>query len=109
MNFDHGPANHTFSGHDVVGGPDKGTATYTDSQGSWSGKATDVTVNSMFAIMTVEVTSSTHPLVPVGSTHMYTLYDNGEGEAGTGDYFTYANGTHQYMADAENIQVHYSS
>ena len=38
-----GLAQFTFSGHDVVGGVDKGTASYTDKDGSWSGTATSAT------------------------------------------------------------------
>jgi hypothetical protein len=64
-----------------------------------------VKVNETTATMTVTVTSSTHPVVPVGSTHTYTFTDGGE--PGTTDYFTYFGGGH-YTAKAGNIQVHYS-
>jgi hypothetical protein len=102
----YGWANFTFSGHDV-GAPtdDKGTAYYADGDGYWYGTATDVTVTSTSGIMYVTVTSSTHPAVPVGSPLWFTFYDMGE--PGTADYFTFAGGSYQYLAEAGNIQIHY--
>ena len=102
-----GLAHFTFSGHDVPApGVDKGTASYSDIDGSWTGTTTNVTVNQTSGTMVVTVTSSTHPSVPVGSQHTFTFVDGGE--PGTSDYFTYNFGGH-YAAEAGNIQVHYSS
>ena len=103
-----GMGHFTFSGHDLgTAGLDKGTASYTDNDGSWSGKTTDVTVNSGIATMTVVVTSTTHPAVLPGSTHKYTFVDNGEGANATGaDYFLYGSDPTQFTAQAGNIQVH---
>ena len=106
-NGTYGWANFAFSGHDV-GSPaeDKGTAYYADSSGYWYGTATSVIVTSASATMYVTVTSSTHPAVPVGSTHVFGFYDMGE--PGTADYFTYGGAGH-YTAEAGNIQLHYYS
>jgi hypothetical protein len=106
-NGSYGWAQFTFSGHDV-GSPavDKGTAYYADSAGYWYGAATSVVVTSASATLSVTVTSSTHPAVPVGSTHVFTFYDLGE--PGTSDYFTYgAPPGGPIVAEAGNIQLHY--
>lgn len=105
-NGSYGLANFAFSGHDM-GDPadDKGFAYYSDSSGWWYGIATSVHVaNATTAHMTVTVTESTHPAVPVGSEHEYQLYDLGE--PGTLDWFSYFGGGH-YTAEAGNIQVHF--
>ena len=62
------------------------------------------------ATVTVVVTSSTHPAVPVGSVHTYTFFDTGEGSSAIGpDYFLYgANDPHHFEAVAGNIQIHLS-
>ena len=111
-NGSYGWANFTFSGHDVgASAVDKGTAYYADSSGSYYAKATNVEVGPTSATMSVQVTSSTHPDVPVGFQFTVTLYDNGEpddnGEPGTSDYFTFEGVPTHFVAEAGNIQLHY--
>ena len=105
-NGTYGWASFTFSGHDV-GAPalDKGTAHYSDNLGSYDARATNVDVGPTSATMSLRVTSSSHPDVPVGFTFTVTLYD--KGEPGTGDYFVYAGVPDHFVADAGNIQLHY--
>jgi hypothetical protein len=111
-NGTYGYANFTFSGQDLgAANLDKGTASYTDSQGTWSGTATNVEVKSLTdATMTVVVTSSTHPDVPAGGTHIFHFVDNGEAGINTGlptsDYFTYGTDSTLHTAEAGNIQIH---
>ena len=107
-----GLATFTFSGQDVVNGPDKGTASYSDSKGGWSGTATIVNVTgAKTADMTVQVTSTTHPDVALNSVHTFHFTDNGEAGINTGepgsDYFTYGADTTELRAVAGNIQLHY--
>ena len=90
----------------------RGTASYSDSKGGWSGTATSVAVTSRTtADMTVLVTSTTHPDVPLNSVLTFHFTDNGEaginnGELGS-DYFTFGDGVTHYNATAGNIQLHY--
>jgi hypothetical protein len=95
-----GWANFTFSGHDVVGGVDKGTATYTDIHGSWSGTATDVVVGDGTATMTVLITSSAHPAVQnLPLSVEFTFVDGGQ--PGTSDSF--ATGGTSYLAETDPV------
>ena len=96
-----GLANFTFAGQD--GG--KGTAFYADKSGYYFATATDVAVNGpTSATMSLQVTYSTHPAVPVGTQFTVTLHD----EPGTPDYFTINNqGDKQFVAKAGNILVNY--
>ena len=105
-NGSYGWANFTFSGHDVgASADDKGTAYYADGSGSYHAKATNVEVDAESAKMSVRVTSSTHPDVPVGFQFTVTLYD--KGEPGTSDYFTFEGVDTHFVAEAGNIQLHY--
>ena len=104
-NGTYGWANFTFSGHDV--GPsavDKGTAYYADGSGSYHAKATNVVVGSESATMSVRVTSSTHPDVPVGFEFTVTFYDGGE--PGTSDYFTFEGVPTHFVAEAGQLPDH---
>jgi hypothetical protein len=105
-----GSAHFAFSGQDVLNGTDKGTASYSDSLGGWVGTSSNVAVSSTTATMVVTVTSSTHPSVPVGSTHTFSFTDMGEAGINTGeptsDNFTYGAGP-TFYATAGNVQVHY--
>jgi hypothetical protein len=106
-----GWANFKFSGHDGgASADDKGTATYTDMHGSWTGTATDVVVGDGTATMTVLISSSTHYAVQAPTSATFTFYDTGEAGTSdeTSDYFTTVHAGPHYTAEAGNIQIHYS-
>jgi hypothetical protein len=115
MNGTYGLANFSFSGQDLgASAADKGTAYYSDGSGSYYAKATDMQVtDANTATMTLKVTSSAHPDVPVDFTFTVTFHDGGEGTSLTpeGDYFMFVAPVlvpDHSVAEAGNIQIHNS-
>ena len=94
----YGLANFTFAAQDGgASAADKGTAFYADKSGHYSAKATSVNVDGpTSATMSLQVTSSTHPDVPVGTQFTVNLHDT----AGSPDYFTTRNGTRTSCQDS---------
>jgi hypothetical protein len=116
-----GPAHWVFDAHDLGQTGDKGSVFYQDANGSYTATVTNAVVgNATSATFTAMVTSSTYLYAHVGDTFTWTVYDNGEGSSGTGDYFTYdgavlggvtypgTDGLH-YPITAGNIQVHFKA
>ncbi len=114
-----GPAHWVFNAHDLPTG-DKGSVLYQDADGFYTAKVIDATVSATSATFTAEVTSSTINYAHVGDTFTWTVYDQGEGSLGTGDYFTFdaamlggvphpGTDPMPYPITAGNIHVHFSS
>ena len=103
-NGTYGWANFSFAGQDG-GAPsnDKGTAFYADKSGYYFAKATSVDVDGpTSATMSLQVTSSKHPDVPVGFSFTVSLHD-----VPGSDYFTFEGVAQQFVAKAGNIKVNY--
>jgi hypothetical protein len=102
-NDSYGLASFTFAGQD--GGPsapDKGSAFYADKLGYYTAKATDVVgIDSTSVKMTLQVTSSKHRDVPVGTKFTVTLHD----APGAPDYFVFEGVAKNFVAKAGNILV----
>jgi hypothetical protein len=96
-----GLANFSFAGQD--GG--KGTAFYADKSGYYLATATDVEVTGpTSATMSLQVSFSATPEVPVGTQFTVTLHH----APGTSDYFTINNqGSKQFVAKAGAIAINY--
>ncbi len=114
-----GPAHWVFNAKDLPTG-DKGSVLYEDADGVYTAKVTNAVVSATSATFTAEVISSSIYYADAGDTFTWTVYDNGEGVNGTGDYFTFNSAvldgsfypgstTTQYPITSGNIQVHFNS
>ena len=104
-NDSYGWANFSFAGLDEgASADDKGSAFYADKSGHYVAKATSVNVNGpTSATMSLRVTSSTHPDVPVGFSFTVTLHE----VPGASDYFTFEGVDKQFGSKLGNINVNY--